>query len=135
MRGKLFTLPGANRALPLVRSITRDAVDSYRAAKQAIRAWEWLRAQAPSAETAALMAGHDRRIARHLEDLRRLTEELEFLGCHLRDFERGVVDFPAAAMGEDDFLFYCWSLGEDCVAHWRGEEEAYHERHLVDLAH
>ena len=134
MKGRLFSLSEANDVLPLVRSITRDAVQSYRAAKLAIRSWEWQRSQATGDVPAALMASHDRLISRHLEDLRRLTNELEGLGCYLRDFERGVVDFPAAAMGPDDFMFYCWVLGEDSILYWRGEEEAYADRHVVELS-
>ncbi len=131
MKGRLFTLSEANRVLPLVRSITRDAVRRYRAAKREIRAWEWLRSQGASAENEANMARRDGRIARNLEDLRRLTEELESLGCHLRDFEQGAVDFPAASLGDGHFIFYCWALGEERVLHWRGEEEAFEQRHLV----
>lgn len=131
MTGRLFTLSEANGVLPLVRSIARDAVRCYRAAKREIRTWEWLRGQQPSAEIEAHVARRDQHIARHLEDLRRLTEELESLGCHLRDFERGVVDFPASCLGNGPFVFYCWALGEDRVLHWRDEEEAFEERHLV----
>ena len=131
MKGRLFTLSEANGVLPLIRSITRDAVRRYRAAKREIRTWEWLRAQRPSAEIEAHMARRDQRIASHLEDLRRLTDELESLGGHLRDFERGVVDFPASCLGNGPFVFYCWALGEDRVLHWRDEEEAFEERHLV----
>ena len=130
MTGRLFTLEEANRALPLVRSITRDAVRRYAAAKREISAWEELRARAGGAPNDEL-ARKDARIARHLEQLRRLTEELSALGCHLRDFERGVVDFPAACMAPGHFIFYCWELGDATVAHWRGEEEGIEERHLV----
>ena len=105
MKGRLFTLSEANSVLPLVRSITRDAVRRYRAAKNEIRTWEWLRAQPASAEVEAHKARRDRRIARNLEDLRRLTDEIENLGCHLRDFERGAVDFPAAVLGSGHFFF------------------------------
>ena len=131
MKGKLFTLSEANGILPLVRSITRDAIRRYRAAKREIHTLEWLRAQQPRAEIEAQMARRDQRIARHLEDLRRLTEELESLGCHLRDFDLGVVDFPASCLGSGPFVFYCWALGEDRVLHWRDEEEAFEERHPV----
>ena len=131
MKGRLFTLSEANRVLPLVRSIVRDAVRRYSTAKSEIRTWEWLRGQQPSAEIEAHLARRDQRIARHLEDLRRLTEELESLGCHLRDFELGVVDFPASCLSNGPFVFYCWALGEDRVRHWRDEEEEFEERHLV----
>jgi hypothetical protein len=133
MSSRLFTLEEANRLLPLVESITRDAVRCYRTAKEGIRAWEWLRAQqapGPAASTAELDR-KDAEITAGLERLRGLTDELEAIGCHLRDFERGVVDFPAACLGEGPFLFYCWALGESAVAYCHGEEEGFEERRAV----
>ena len=134
MKGRLFTLGEANQVLPLVRVITRDAVRRYCAAKDEIRTWEWLRDQPAGIEAEAALARHDRRVAQHLDELRRLTEELEGLGCHLRDFEHGVVDFPAASLGDGYFVFFCWALGEETVSHWRAEEESFSDRHLVPLA-
>ncbi|MHC4957143.1 MAG: DUF2203 family protein [Planctomycetota bacterium] len=118
MTGRLFTLDEANGALPLVRVITRDAVAVYAHVKA-------LLAEEPAPE------GRDERIARLLDRMRRLTRELEALGCRLRDVEKGVVDFPAAALGAGHFLYYSWVAGEDTVAHWRGEEEPLDRRHVV----
>ena len=70
-------------------------------------------------------------IERHLCELKRLIDELEDLGCRLRDYEKGVVDFPAASMDADQFVFYCWILGEPEVSHWHTEEEGYDRRRLV----
>ena len=130
MHGRLFTLPEANQALPLVRAIARDAVRAYRSAKKDIRAWEWLRGQGQGAPHGEL----DRRdacIGGQLERLRRLTDELERLGAILRDYERGVVDFPAASFADGGFVFYCWVLGEKSVSHWHAEDESYRERRVV----
>ena len=129
MNGQLFSLDEANRRLPLVRSITRDAVVRYCAAKEAIASLHRRRAQ-PGAD----LARQERRIGTHLEELRRLVDELEQLGCRLRDYERGVVDFPAACLDDGGFVVYCWALGEDQVAHWHGEHESYGERRLVGAA-
>ena len=129
MNGRVFTLAEANRALPLVRVITRDAVQRYAAAKQEIRAWEELRGDV--GRDGAALAEHDRKIAHELEHLRRLTEELEALGCRLRDFEKGAVDVPAACLGPGHFVYYSWAIGDKSVSHWRGEEEPFEHRHLV----
>jgi hypothetical protein len=118
MNGRLFTLDEANRALPLVRAITRDAVAAY------------ARVKALLAQDSGT-ADRDEQVAALLEGMRRLTRELEALGCRLRDIERGVVDFPAAALGAGHFLYYSWVAGEDTVAHWRGEEEPLDRRHEV----
>jgi len=134
MKPRLFTADEANRLLPLVRSITRDAVHHYRLAKREIAVLERLKTagsktRTPSRET---LRAQDTRIAGHLEILRELIEELEDLGCHLRDYERGVVDFPAASFDQEGFLLYCWTLGEERVAHWNSEHQRHAERR--DLA-
>ncbi|MHC4134506.1 MAG: DUF2203 family protein [Planctomycetota bacterium] len=133
MQARLFTLDEANRLLPLVRAIARDAVASYRAAKKAIHALQRSKAQ-PAAPTAeALRLEH--RIETHLEELRRLVAEIDDLGCRLRDYERGAVDFPAAVLDAQGlFVVYCWALGERRVAHWHSEDEGYESRRLVGVA-
>ena len=133
MMEKLFTLEDANRILPLVRSITRDAVRRYRAAKDAIHRLGQLKADRLSGLEVdkGAFQRQDSVIERHLCELRRLIDELEALGCRLRDYERGVVDFPAALMDADQFVFYCWILGEPEVSHWHTEEEGYDRRRLV----
>lgn len=133
MMEKLFTLDDANRALPLVRSITRDAVHRYRAAKDAIHRLSQLKADRLSGLEVdeEAVQRQDGMIERHLCELKRLIDELEDLGCRLRDYEKGVVDFPAASMDADQFVFYCWILGEPEVSHWHTEEEGYDRRRLV----
>jgi len=134
MDGKLFTLEEANRLLPLVRAIARDAVDRYRDAKQAILDLEGLksRARAGQAVTREDAERQDALVASQLDELRRLVDELEALGCRLRDYERGVVDFPAASVDDEGFLVYCWALGEKQVSHWHSDHEGFEERRLVE---
>jgi len=127
MNGKLFSLEDANALLPLVRSIAKDAVARYRASKTAIAALHRLRAQSDGSD----LTHQERLIGTHLEELRRLVDELDQLGCRLRDYEHGVVDFPAACLDESGFVVYCWMLGEDQVAHWHGEHEGYADRQLI----
>ena len=130
MQAQLFTLDEANRLLPLVRVIASDAVASYHATKKAIRALQQLKAQpaAPTAEVARV----EHRIEAHLEELRRLVAEIDDLGCRLRDYERGAVDFPAAVLDAQGlFVVYCWAVGERRVAHWHSDEEGYESRRLV----
>lgn len=133
MNGKIFSLDDANRLLPLVRAVTRDAMRHYAAAKQAIDRLEALkrRRDAGSEDAARGLALQDDAIARHLRELRRLIDEVEALGCHLRDYERGIVDFPAACLDEGGFVYYCWSIGEDRVTHWHSDAEGFEARRLV----
>ena len=124
----LFTLDEANRLLPLVRVIVRDAVAAYQQAKRSIDALGWLRSQQASAED---ISRQDAVVAGHLEEVKRLVAELESLGCRLRDYDRGAVDFPAASLDTEGFVVYSWELGEDSVAYWRTEHERHQERRLL----
>ena len=130
MKDQIFSLQEANRVLPLVKSITRDAVRRYRDVKQAIRALELLKSG--GSENSSALDRQDRIVEGHLDDLRRLIDELESLGCRLRDYERGVVDFPAATLDGDQFVYYCWILGEEVISHWHREEEGFEERRLLE---
>lgn len=103
-----FTLEEANRALPLVRRIVTDLVSTH-------------------AETVALQARLGRLPAKdqpaaqtqlqgRLERLEDLVDELTEVGCEVKDFALGLVDFTGRHQGRDVCL--CWKLGEDRVAHW-----------------
>ena len=138
MAEQIFTLEEANEILPLIRSITRDVVDHYRAVKAEVEQLGELRDRRKAgAEVGAdEMRAQDARIGRRLEGLRRLVDEVEALGVRIRDYERGVVDFPAAFVGTgtaDDplFSFYCWMLGEAEVTHWHQEAEGFQERRPI----
>jgi hypothetical protein len=111
--GPVFTVERANRALVLVRKITADIVARYQQLMD-------LRAQ-------ALEAGDDEpgmsraltlqsQVDRCLEILGRLNRELRTIGCHLKDWRTGLIDFPAVYDGRRVWL--CWRLGEAHVAHW-----------------
>jgi len=130
---KIFTLDEANRILPLVRSITRDAARRYRTIKDEILALGRLKAERRAGRDVSMdeVRRLDASIENHLDELRRLIGELEALGCRLRDYDRGVVDFPAATMDGDQFVFYCWMSGEPEVTHWHREEEGFEHRRLL----
>ena len=93
---RIFSLAEADQLLPLVRRITTDLRQEYGRWRSAVSAYELavagLHAGAEESEAA--------RIARdEAEDqaarVQALVEELQGLGCELKDFERGLVDFYA----------------------------------------
>ena len=52
-----------------------------------------------------------------------ILEQLEHIGCLVRDIQTGLVDFPART-GEAEF-YLCWHLGEEAVHHWHGMREGF----------
>ncbi|HLC70742.1 MAG TPA: DUF2203 domain-containing protein [Candidatus Nanoarchaeia archaeon] len=56
----------------------------------------------------------------------KILEELESVGCLVKDIEEGLVDFVHQHNGEDVFL--CWKEGEQKVRFWHDIGEGYEER-------
>ena len=57
------------------------------------------------------------------EKMEDCVEELETIGCQLKDFEMGLVDFPSERDGEPILL--CWRLGEEEVSFWHSLEGGF----------
>lgn len=109
---KYFSVAEANRALTLVRRIVEDVVGHYEQLCKLYATCQALEGQGdvPEAEQAR------RRYASVTDRLSELSEELEKIGCELKDFQMGLVDFPA--LHGDREVYLCWKLGETWVAHW-----------------
>lgn len=107
---KYFSAEQANAALPLVRRVVQDIVEQYQiimsnhAKLQQDRLADEERQQAEAVQAEAT------------EKMNSLAGELSDIGCELKDWECGLVDFPARLEGRDVFL--CWKLGEEQVSQW-----------------
>ncbi len=95
----VFTVEEADKTLPLVRSIVGDVSEKW---DELVQAREEYGNSSPE---------HDR----IMRDLAEFIQELKTIGCHLQDFEQGLVEFPTEIEGEDAVL--SWKLGEDSVTH------------------
>ena len=103
-----FTLAQANRALPLVARIVADVVKTHDRAMALQAAADAGRGTTPAAAHRDLDAAMDR-----LQDY---VAELTEIGCELKDYRTGLVDFVGRHQGRDVLL--CWRLGEDRVGFW-----------------
>ncbi|MBO0778384.1 MAG: DUF2203 domain-containing protein, partial [Ktedonobacteraceae bacterium] len=56
------------------------------------------------------------RLAQQLQQLQAATEELQALGCELKDPGTGLVDFLSLRDGQEVYL--CWRLGEERILYW-----------------
>ena len=59
-------------------------------------------------------------------------QQLEDLGCLLKDLTTGLVDFYGTRRGE--LVFLCWKLGEDRIRFWHGLDEGYTGRQPLEEA-
>lgn len=119
---KYFTISEANRALTLVRRIVADISRDYRrlcALHAACRTFD-AKGNVVEAERAR------RKYASITDRLSELNEELEKIGCELKDYQLGLVDFPARLEGREVLL--SWKLGEESVDYWHEIGTGYADR-------
>ena len=71
-----------------------------------------------------------RAVARPLVELSRAVRELEAVDIVVRDFERGLVDFPALRDGEEIYL--CWLVDEEQkIGFWHAPEAGFSGRRAL----
>ena len=109
---RVFTAQSAQAALPLVRRVVSDIVETYHVLMGIQDEYQALLRRGPSEELESL---RDRR-QEYTGRIGELSEELEQIGCNLTDYHHGVVDFPAVLDGREVDL--CWRLGESAIAYW-----------------
>jgi len=122
---RVFTLDEANRTLPLVRRIVTDIVNEYRLLNQLIEQAD----QSPG-EHGTDATERQRAARAEVQRLNELIEELQGIGCELKDWETGLVDFRAERCGE--VVYLCWRLGEDDISHWHELHAGMAGRRPVD---
>jgi hypothetical protein len=122
----------ANARLPLVRLIVKDIMDGARELRAVRKDLARLRDAAGAREDArrAALEEEERRIAETIESC---MAELAEIGAELKDFDMGLVDFPARVGSRTVYL--CWKWGEPAVRFWHEVEAGYAGRRPIeDLA-
>lgn len=116
---KLFTVEEANELLPSVRGIlqriqrSRRRLTAFR--KEAKRAAEGAELGGGGMEAGPIYAVLLTNSALELA-------ELEELGVQIKDFDRGLIDFPSLRDGR--VVLLCWQLGEGDELEWWHDLEA-----------
>jgi len=131
---KRFTLEEAQNLIPRVESLLRQAMalkSEYDEAEGAIQAFT---------QRVMLMGGISVNRERAIEarnrresaagQLRDAIQQLQELGCVVKDLDTGLVDFPTLFHGVEVFL--CWKLGERAIEFWHGVEEGFRGRKAID---
>ncbi len=131
---KRFTLAEAQRLIPRVDQLLRDAVaikSEYDQAEAAIQSFT---------ERVMMMGGMavDRSVAldaRNRRDsaagrLRAAIQEVQEIGCIVKDLDTGLIDFPTLFRGVE--VYMCWKLGEPAIGFWHGVEEGFRGRKAID---
>lgn len=116
---KLFTIQEANALLPTVRLILAKIL---RAQRKLAEYRDEARKAAEAAEQGG--GGIDDGVAYAvvLTEMTSQMSELDTLGVQLKDFERGLVDFPSLRDGR--VVLLCWQMGEGDELEWWHDVDA-----------
>jgi hypothetical protein len=126
MQKRLFTVREANELLPFLSSKLRDLR----------RVHEELSArgsETPSSQEIMLRGGTfvPPQYLALVSKLQSLVEEICGSGCHLKDLDSGLVDFPTLWEGREVYL--CWKLGEPHVGYWHEIEAGFAGRQSLEI--
>jgi hypothetical protein len=115
---KVFTVDEANGLLPSIGPKLR-LIQAYYEKLASLR--EPAKAAAEASEFGGGMVGGSGYV-KTLYEIGKVTTELHDLGIQLKDYSRGLIDFPS--MKEGRIVLLCWQLGEGDRIEWWHEIEA-----------
>ncbi len=115
---KIFTLDEANELLITVRPMLLQ-IQNYYASVAAFR--ESAQAAAVSAELGGGGMQGGSNYVHVLYELGKLTTEIHELGVQLKDYTRGLIDFPC--MRDGRIVLLCWQMGDAQEIEWWHEVE------------
>lgn len=120
---RLFTVDEANDLLPALRPLMKrvfDHLDFLRKKSATVIREERLSPNAP--DLMERLQGNDA-IARLVQEVKGLVDEINSYGCVCKGVEQGLVDFPCVLAGE--IVFLCWRYGEESIGHWHRIEDGF----------
>lgn len=115
---KLFTLDEANELLPAIRKKLRRMQKLYGAIGEQR---ESARAAAAASEFGGGMEGGSGYV-RALYEVGKITTEIHEAGVQLKDYDRGLIDFPSKR--GDRIVLLCWQLADGDEIEWWHDTDA-----------
>lgn len=131
---KRFNLAEAQSLLPRVEPLLREAISlktEFGEAEAAIQRTQervMLMGGVILDRTETMEARKRRESA--AAQLRAAIEQVQNIGCVLKDLDIGLIDFPTLFRGVEVYL--CWKLGESGISYWHGTDEGFRGRKLID---
>jgi hypothetical protein len=129
MNNKYFTLDEAKSTLPYVSLITYDII--IKRAEMVRLKQEIKRIIYPSKTGGIWQDIFAEELKAISKEISYHLEELESVGCYLKDFELGLVDFPSVINNKVVFLTY--QYGEKEINYWHSLTESVESRKLINL--
>jgi hypothetical protein len=128
----IFTLAEANAALERVRELLSvlRAMRRHIVGMQAQVDIEELSAPSPSQRDRERIDALLREIEHDVHLFHKTTQELNAVGCELKDLEKGLVDFYG--MRDNQVVYFCWQEGETSISHWHPLESGFQGRQKLE---
>ena len=127
---RLFTVAQADAVIGAVEPLLsrmRTAASRLVAAKTRLdQLTEAMRANGHGEETLSLQA----EIEALVGELQEVVAACEAVGIEVKDFERGIVDFPARYQGR--FIMLCYRPGEGRIRYWHEVDDGFAGRQPID---
>ncbi len=136
---KIFTVQQANRLLPQVRELLKTLRAIQRALHAledtvAITELEGLQADGtPTQQARAKASPHSEQLSEGVGHFQDTLNQLDSLGCQLKDLDDGLVDFFTVHQGQ--LVYLCWKDGETAIRFWHHLEDGFADRRpITELA-
>ena len=120
MDPKIFSIEEANQIIPKLQGLLktlrslRDEIESKKIEMDLLEiVGSVLR---PGGSEELPMPKQMETLNRMAGDFNQQLEELEDMGCQVKDLDQGLVDFFAVRDGH--LVYLCWKEGEDSVQYW-----------------
>jgi hypothetical protein len=131
---KLFTLSEAEHARRHVEPLLIDAMEGRR---KMVDLEESLSAVANRIQIMGGVTIDYDVVARMRADLNRVVakvkdalDQIQAMGCIVKDLDSGLVDFPSVIKEEEVYL--CWRLGEDRIRFYHRQDEGFSGRKPIN---
>ncbi|MBI2101199.1 DUF2203 domain-containing protein [Candidatus Woesearchaeota archaeon] len=128
MPKKYFTVEGAQKQMPKIKK-SLIKLQNLKKAIDAVLSVEMDSREVEYEEIIETSAKLNKEYHKLSYDFHREIENLEKIGCILKDLEQGLVDFYCRLEGRDIFL--CWRLGEGRIKAWHEVEEGFAGRQPI----
>ena len=129
---RLFTVAEAKALLPTLRPLIEQVFQSLELLKSKSETLIRQEGLNPDSRDLQERLKADHTVARGIQRVEELVEEVNNLGCVCKGVEQGLVDFPCL-LGEE-VVFLCWQYDEEDVCHWHGIHDGFAGRRtLLDL--
>ncbi len=128
---RLFTRAEAERTLPLVRRIVADIQEEYGHWCRVMRQYELAAGgiRAEWGEPPEIIRLREE-VAARAEVISGCLRELDMIGCMLKGFDTGTVDFHS--LRDDRVVLLCWCAGEERITHWHEVDAGFGGRQPID---